>query len=122
MSKFSTYLKHKLEQNNLSQNKFAKMIGVSPTYVGDMINGRKGPPDKDLQIKIANSLNIFGSDRYEFFNRIAKEKNEIPSDIYVKVLSNQDKWNQIRKFLEEKWTISEIIQKKWYNAFDKLYC
>ena len=78
------------------------MIGVSPTYVGDMINGRKGPPDKELQIKIANSLNIFGSDRYEFFNRIAKEKNEIPSDIYAEVLSNKDKWNQIRKFLEEK--------------------
>ena len=51
MSKFNIYLKHKLEQNNLSQNKFAKMIGVSPTYVGDMINGRKGPPDKELQIK-----------------------------------------------------------------------
>ena len=102
MSRFNTYLKRKLEQNNLSQNKFAKMVGVSPTYIGDMINGRKGPPDKDLQIKMADCLNIYGSDRYEFFNRIAKEKNEIPSDIYAEVLSNKDKWNQIRKFLEEK--------------------
>lgn len=102
MSKFNTFLKKKLEQNNLSQNKFAKMIGVSPTYIGDMIKGRKGPPDMELQIKIADCLNILGSDREDFFNKIAKEKNEIPSDIYKDVLLKEDKWNEIRKILEEK--------------------
>lgn len=102
MSKFNTFLKNKLEQNSLSKNKFAKMLGVSPTYVGDMIKGTKGPPDIELQIKIADCLNILGSDREKFFNKIAKEKNEIPSDIYKEVLSKEDKWNEIRKILEKK--------------------
>lgn len=102
MSKFNTFLKNKLEQNNLSKNKFAKMLGVSPTYVGDMIRGTKGPPDIELQIKIADCLNILGSERDIFFNRIAKEKNEIPCDIYKEVLLNEDKWNEIRKILGEK--------------------
>ena len=102
MSKFNTFLKHKLEQNKLSKNKFAKMLGVSPTYVGDMIRGTKGPPDIELQIKIADCLNILGSERDKFFNRIAKEKKEIPCDIYKEVLLNEDKWNEIRKILREK--------------------
>ena len=102
MSKFNTFLKHKLEQNKLSKNKFAKMLGVSPTYVGDMIRGTKGPPDIELQIKIADCLNILGSERDNFFNRIAKEKKEIPCDIYKEVLLNEDKWNEIRKILREK--------------------
>ena len=101
MSKFNIFLKNKLEQNNLSKNKFAKMLGVSPTYVGDMIRGTKGPPDMELQIKIADCLNILGSERDSFFNRIAKEKNEIPSDIYIDIKKSNN-WDEIRKKIKEK--------------------
>ena len=101
MSRFNVFFKNKLEQNNLSQNKFAKMIGVSSTYVGDMIKGRKGPPDFELQIKIADSLNIFGIERDNFFDKIAKEKDEIPSDIYFDI-KNSNNWDEIRKRIKEK--------------------
>ena len=36
----------------ISQNKFAKEIGVSSYYVGQLIKGEKRPPSRELQTKI----------------------------------------------------------------------
>ena len=51
--------------------------------------------------KIANVLNFDESKRIEFFNMTAKEKSDIPSDIYDGVISNESKWNDVRKILSE---------------------
>ena len=100
MSKFKTFLDKKLKNNKISQNKFARMIDVTPTYVNKMINGKSGPPDRDLQIKIANSLEIEGEERNKFFNNLAKEKDDIPSDIYNGIFNNPNSWNKIREILK----------------------
>ncbi len=100
MSKFRTFLDKKLKNNKISQNKFARMIDVTPTYVNKIINGKSGPPDRDLQIKIANSLGIEGDQRNKFFNNLAKEKNDIPSDIYDGIFNNKSSWNRIREILK----------------------
>ncbi len=101
MNKFKTLLDKKLKNKNISQNKFARMIDVTPTYVNNMINGKSRPPDKELQIKIANILGMEGEERYNFFNNIAKEKNEIPSDIYDGIFNNKNSWNKIREILKK---------------------
>lgn len=100
MSKFRTFLGKKLKNNKISQNKFARMIDVTPTYVNKIINGKSGPPDRDLQIKIANSLGIEGEERNKFFNNLAKEKNDIPSDIYDGIFNSKSSWNRIREILK----------------------
>ncbi len=100
MSKFKTFLDKKLKSNKISQNKFARMIDVTPTYVNKIINGKNGPPDRDLQIKIANSLGIEGEERNKFFNNLAKEKNDIPSDIYDGIFNSKSSWNRIREILK----------------------
>ena len=76
------------------------MIDVTPTYVNQMINGKSGPPDRDLQIKIANSLGMEGEERNKFFNNLAKEKNDIPSDIYDGIFNSKNSWNRIREILK----------------------
>ena len=101
MSKFKTFLYKKLKSKKISQNKFARMIDVTPTYINKMINGTSGPPDRDLQIKIANSLEIEGEERNKFFNNLAKEKDDIPSDIYEGIFSNKNSWNKIRELLKK---------------------
>lgn len=101
MSKFKTFLNKKLISNKISQNKFARMIDVTPTYVNKMINGTSGPPDRKLQIKIANSLGLEGEERNKFFNNLAKEKKDIPSDIYDGILNKKDSWNSIREILKK---------------------
>ena len=101
MNKFGSFLKKEIARNKLSQNKFAKELGDSSYYVGQLIKGEKKPPSRKLQTKIANVLNFDESKRIEFFNMTAKEKSDIPSDIYDGVISNESKWNDVRKILSE---------------------
>lgn len=101
MNKFGSFLKKEIARNKLSQNKFAKELGVSSYYVGQLIKDEKKPPSRKLQTKIANVLNFDESKRIEFFNMTAKEKSDIPSDIYDGVISNESKWNDVRKILSE---------------------
>lgn len=101
MSKFKTFLNKKLNVNNISQNQFARLIGATPTYVGQLINGSKPPPDRELQIKIAESLNLHKGEREKYFDNIAKEKNDIPSDIYKIILENEERWNELRKIIKK---------------------
>jgi len=97
MNRFGNFLKKEIARNKLSQNKFAKEIGVSSYYVGQLIKGEKRPPSRELQTKIANVLNFDESKKIQFFNIIAKEKSDIPSDIYNGVINNEPKWNEVRK-------------------------
>ena len=101
MSKFKTFLNKKLNTNNISQNQFAKLIGATPTYVGQLIKGIKPPPDRELQIKIAESLNLDKSEREKYFDNIAKEKKDIPSDIYKIILENEERWNELREIIKK---------------------
>lgn len=101
MSRFKIILNEKLKNKRISQNKFARMINVSPTYINHMVMGKSGPPDRDLQIKIADSLEIKGEERDNFFNNIATEKNDIPSDIYNGIFNSKKQWNKIREILKK---------------------
>lgn len=99
MNKFGKFLKKEILRNKLSQNKFAKKLGVSSYYVGQLIKGEKRPPSRELQIKIVNMLDFDEQKKIEFFDIIAKEKSDIPSDIYNGVINNETKWNEVRKIL-----------------------
>ena len=101
MNEFGKFLKKEISKNKLSQNKFAEKIGISSYYVGQMIKGEKKPPSRELQMKIANNLNFDENKKVEFFNLIAKEKNDIPSDIYSVMMNNESKWNDVRNFLNK---------------------
>lgn len=101
MSKFKVTLKRKLEKQNISQNQFAKMIGVSPVYIGQLIKGNKEPPSRDLQIKMADILYKKEKEKNNFLDNIAKEKEDIPSDIYKGIFCNKNKWGRIREILKQ---------------------
>lgn len=101
MNEFGKFLKNEMYKNKLSQNKFAEKIGISSYYVGQMIKGEKRPPSRELQIKIAETLNFNEEKKVKFFNIIAKEKKDIPSDIYDGVINDQNKWDEVRKVLKK---------------------
>ena len=100
MNKFSSFLKREISKNNYSQNKFAKEIGVSSYYLGQLIKGEKRPPSRKIQNKIVIALNFDESKKNEFYDLIAKEKNDIPSDIYEEI-KDAENWNDIRKKIKE---------------------
>lgn len=100
MNTFSNFLKNEITKNNYSQNKFAKEIGVSSYYLGQLIKGQKRPPSREVQNKIVETLNFNETNKSKFFDLIAKEKNDIPCDIYEEI-KNAKNWNDIRKKIKE---------------------
>lgn len=101
MNNFGNFLKKEILKNKLSQNKFAEKIGISSYYVGQLIKGEKRPPSREVQLKIVDVLNLNESKKIEFFDLIAKEKRDIPSDIYNGVMNNEEKWNEVREILNK---------------------
>ena len=101
MNNFGDFLKTEISKNKLSQNKFAEKIGVSSYYVGQLIKGEKRPPSREIQVKIVDALNFNESEKIKFFDLIAKEKRDIPSDIYNGVMKNKNKWNEVREILSK---------------------
>ena len=101
MNKFGKFLKKEISKNKLSQNKFAVKIGVSSYYLGQLIKGEKRPPSRELQLKIVDILNLNEEKKIEFLDLIAKEKCDIPSDIYNGVINNKNKWNEVREILNK---------------------
>lgn len=101
MNNFRNFLKKEILKNKLSQNKFAEKIGISSYYVGQLIKGEKRPPSREVQLRIVDVLNLNESKKIEFFDLIAKEKRDIPSDIYNGVMKNEEKWNEVREILNK---------------------
>ena len=101
MNRFKTFFNKEFKRKKISQNKFAELLGISSFYLGQILKGEKSPPDRNLQVKIADELNLKDVKKNEYFNLIAKEKNDIPTDIYNQIIDNPNKWNDIRKILNE---------------------
>lgn len=96
MNNFGSFLKKEIKRNKLSQNKFAKEIGVSSYYIGQLIKGEKRPPSREIQNKMVRVLMFDEIKQHDFYDLIAKEKNDIPSDIYNEIKDSKN-WNEIRK-------------------------
>lgn len=100
MNTFSSFLKCEMIKNKYTQNKFAKEIGVSSYYLGQLIKGEKRPPSREIQNRIVEILNLDEIKKGEFYDLIAKEKNDIPSDIYAEIKESNN-WNDIRRKIKE---------------------
>lgn len=100
MSKFKTFFKNEFYKKQISQNKFAQKLGISSFYLGQLLKGEKSPPDRELQIKISEELDLNEQKKKQYYDLIAKEKNDIPTDIYQYIINNPDKWDEIRKILK----------------------
>ena len=100
MSKFKTFFKNEFDKKHISQNKFAQRLGISSFYLGQLLKGEKSPPDRELQIKISKELDLNKQKRKQYYDLIAKEKNDIPTDIYQYIINNPANWDEIRKMLK----------------------
>ena len=56
-------------------------MGVSVTYLSDIIKGRRNPPDIDGLEVIASVLNLNENERNEMFDLAGRERNQISPDL-----------------------------------------
>lgn len=99
--RFRTFLKNKIKEKKLNNRQLALSIGITPGYIGEIINNKKHPPDKETQEKIAEKLGLEGEDLLDFYDTAAAERKDIPSDIYQEISRQEANWNKIRKFIKE---------------------
>ena len=79
---YGAYLVQLIKNKNFTQEKFAKELKVSKTYLYDVFNGRLKPPTPEMQERIIDILKLTDNEKTEFYNKSAEGRNEIPKDVF----------------------------------------
>ena len=59
----------------------AQAMGVTATYLSDIVKGRRNPPDMETLQKIAAVLNMTDDEKAEMFDLAGRERNEAAPDL-----------------------------------------
>lgn len=94
---FGAYLVGLLKNHKKSQADFIADLGVSKTYLVDVLNGRLKPPAPDMQERIIEVLQLEGQERHEFYDKVAERRQELPKDITDYLLNNKVEIERIRE-------------------------
>lgn len=97
---YGKYLRRLRKSLGLRFEKFRSLLGVSKAYLSDVESGKSKPPSPDMQLKIVDILskmgNITKKDADTLLDYAAKERNEVPADIYRMLLSDSSAASMIR--------------------------
>ncbi len=94
---FGAYLVKLLLAHSKSQVDFIADLGISKTYLVDVLNGRQKPPAPDMQERIIEVLNLEGQERYEFYDKVAEGRQELPKDIVDFLTGNAREIKRLRE-------------------------
>ncbi len=64
----------------------AKAMGMTATYLSDIIKGRRNPPEMKLLEKIASVLNLTPAEKAEMFDLAGRERKEAAPDLPVYIM------------------------------------
>ena len=104
-SDFGMYLAATIKRAGISQYTFYSEAEIAKPYFYDIITGKTNPPPRDKLEKMLGVLNHYLIDgpvnRDEFFNLAAKDRQEIPVDIFDMIKEHPEQWNALRLLLPE---------------------
>lgn len=98
---FGAYFVKLIKDHNYSQTKFAADLGVSKTYLFDVLNGRVKPPTPDMQERIVELLHLTDNEKNDFYSNAAYGRNELPKDIVEYLMSNKVEIDILRERMRE---------------------
>lgn len=93
---FGEYFKELIKNKGYTFVAFRKEIGLSKTYLVDIEKGNTFPTP-EMQIKIAELLNLNNEERHLFYDKAAIGRKEIPADISTYLTSNPEEIKTIRE-------------------------
>lgn len=93
---FSEFLIKKRDSIPINNSQLAKKASITSVYLGELIKNKKKPPDKKTQYKLAEALDLKKTDWFKLFDLAAKERDEIPVDVYDYIVNNSDIITEIR--------------------------
>ena len=78
---FGAYIAQKRVEKDVKLKPIAEKLGVSVTYLSDIIKGRRNPPDIDGLASLADALNLDEVERDEMFDLAGRERNQVSPDL-----------------------------------------
>lgn len=97
---FGEKLASLINDAGLNKNAFSKELNVSKSYLFDMLNDRT-LPSCEMQVKIANTLNLSQKEKNDFYDFTATKKGELPADIVTLVKGDLKMYQKIRQLLQD---------------------
>ena len=78
---FGAFIARKRLEKDIKLKPIAERLGVSVTYLSDIIKGRRNPPDIDGLEAISVALNLDENERNEMFDLAGRERNQVSPDL-----------------------------------------
>lgn len=78
---FGAYIARKRVEKDVKLKPIAEKLGVSVTYLSDIIKGRRNPPDIEGLTALADALNLDEEERDEMFDLAGRERNQVSPDL-----------------------------------------
>lgn len=79
---FGAFIARQRIEKDVKLKPIAERLGVSVTYLSDIINGRKKPPhDKDRLESLSKALNLSEEERGEMFDIVGREWKLVSPDL-----------------------------------------
>jgi transcriptional regulator with XRE-family HTH domain len=92
---FGQYLKLMIKEKGFTQAEFRRQLKLSKTYLVDIENGDAYPPLK-LQMRMMTVLQLGNTQKMEFFDKAAAGRGDLPTDVFLYLLSNREKIRELR--------------------------
>ena len=98
---FGQILSDLIAEYGVSKVELCRRALVSRPYLYSILSGEVKPPTREIQLRIASSLNLNQFDSCLLFDAAALERNEVPADMadYLKDANNR---SELRKIIHEK--------------------
>ena len=78
---FGAFIARKRIEKDVKLKPIAERLGVSVTYLSDIIKGRRNPPDKDGLDALATALQLDDVERDEMFDLAGRERRQVSPDL-----------------------------------------
>ena len=116
-NEFGAYLKQKRTALGLNQRLFAKMVGISFSYISSIETGKRSAPSKTILEKMEYELRLNPKEK-ELFEHLAAKSRAVPgiSPKIVNYVNKNDFVFQALRFAES----NNIGEREWQEFLDKM--
>lgn len=78
---FGAFIAQKRIEKDVKLKPIAEKLGVSVTYLSDIIKGRRNPPDIEGLEALAQVLNLNAEEREQMLDLAGRERNQVSPDL-----------------------------------------
>lgn len=115
MNKFGKFVEVRRKELRITLRAFAESVGISPSYLSDIENGNRKPPEGEKLESILDKLHLSSKERFIAYDMVGEIRNDIAPDIPKYV---QD--NEIVKIALREAKDSEATVEEWLEFIEKI--